>query len=340
MSSACRRPAPAATLLLATLVLVLAACAGAPARREAYDPAARAPQGAAGVPDRPAGFTLVSSQHYDDPMAGSTWRYAADSHPELLVDALVYPAAGIWPDDEAAGNALAAIMRSEIGATVEAGMYEAAEVIREGRIHVTRPDGELPGRHLRMALTKDGMELISHAHLFYLPPYTVKVRSTFPAYGNTSFDARLKSLVEAFVGGVAIDKAVLCRPLEVHVAPPGTTGWVAKDGADLVVAADAGEAVIADLLIESTRRALSSGCARAGSAGAVPAGNEQPPGPDPIRDAGAASVGRGTDIRADPPLASPALGPRTGPEAGSAPHSVGHDSGHRPLPLSSTAHPP
>lgn len=31
-----------------------------------------------------------------------------------------------------------------------------------------------------MALTRDGEELISHAHLFYLPPYTVKVRSTFP----------------------------------------------------------------------------------------------------------------------------------------------------------------
>lgn len=141
MSSACRRPAPAAPLALASLVLVLAACAGAPAKRGAHDPAARAPQGAVGVPDRPAGFALVSSQHYDDPLAGSTWRYAADSHPELLVDAFVYPA-GIWPDDESAGSDLAAIMRAEIEATVAAGMYDAAEVISEGRIRVTRPDGE------------------------------------------------------------------------------------------------------------------------------------------------------------------------------------------------------
>lgn len=315
MSSACRRAAPAALLALATLALALGACAGAPAKRDAYDPAARAPQGAVSVPDRPAGFALVSSQRYDDPRAGSTWRYAADSHPELLVDALVYPAAGIWPDDEAAGNDLAAIMRAEIEATVEAGMYEAAEVIREGRIHVTRPDGDLPGRHLRMALTKDGIGLISHAHLFYLPPYTVKVRSTFPAYGNTSFDARLKSLVEAFVGGIVVDQAVLCRPLEIHVAPPGTAGWVAKDGADLVVPGDAGGEAIGELMFEAARRALSSGCARAGSTGVVPDGAVQPPGPARTHGAEAGAAGRGTDARAGPP-ASPALG-------------HGHDRDHR-----------
>lgn len=306
MSFACRRTAPAAMLTLATLALALGACAGAPAKRDAYDPAARAPQGAVSVPDRPAGFALVSSQHYDDPMAGSTWRYAADSHPELLVDAFVYPA-GVWPDDEAAGNDLAAIMRAEIEATVDAGMYEAAEVIQEGRVRVTRPDGELPGRHLRMALTKDGNELISHAHLFYLPPYTVKVRSTFPAYGNTSFDARLKSLVEAFVGGVAIDRAVLCRQIEIHVAPPGTSGWVAKDGADVVVAGDAGEEAIGDLLFEAARRMLSSGCARAGRTGVVPDGTVQPPGPARTHGAEAGAAGRGTDTRSVPP-ARPARG--------------------------------
>lgn len=258
MSSACSyRPAALA------LALLLSACAAGPPDRTPtadQDPlVARAPQGAVKVPNHPAGFSLISRHDYPDPAAGSSWRYGADSHPELLVDTFVYPT-GVWPDAASAGDALAEAMRRDIEASVAAGLYEAVEVVESGRVRAKRPEGVLVGRHLRMVLRKDGNELISHAHLFYVPPYAVKVRSTFPAYGNRSFDARLKAVVDAFVADLRIDGAVLCRPVQVYVGPAGKPGWVALDGRDIIIDPDGNTEAVVELYLQAAKRDMDTDC--------------------------------------------------------------------------------
>lgn len=278
MSSACRRrPALAAAAgWLLPLVLLSACSAGAPVRGATQAPladpgpdpkVARAPQGAVQVPEHPAGFVLEDSRHFPDPADGSTWRYMADSHPDLRVDAYVYPG-GIWPDDVRAGDDLLARMRKEVDAAVEGGLYTLVEEPRRFRNRVAAPSGPVAGRHLRMVVSKDGTEYISYAHLFYLPPYTVKVRSTFPAYGNTTYDARLKALVQDFVAGLRIDPAVRCRPVELHLGPPGKAGWVGKDGRDIVVAPGSGDDDLLALARVAGQRARDAGCPVAGAGAA------------------------------------------------------------------------
>lgn len=288
MSSACRRaPLPAAAAWLLPLLLLSACNAGAPTRGAAQAPqaepapdpvVARAPQGAVQVPENPAGFELDGSHHYPDPAHGSAWRYVTDSHPDLRVDAYVYPG-GIWPDDARAGDALLAQMRGEVDAAVEGGLYTLLEEPRRFRNRVALPTGPVAGRHLRMVVSKDDAEYISYAHLFYLPPYTVKVRSTFPAYGNTSYDARLKALVQAFVGGLRIDPSVRCRPVKVHLGTPGKAGWVGKDGRDIVVQPGSGDDDLLALARVAEQRSRDAGCPVGGAATEAPSLSHVPDPP-------------------------------------------------------------
>lgn len=283
MSSGCsrgRRGGGGSAALVALLAGVLAGCAGgpppAPASPRSPHPDLRSPHVGVTVPRAAAGFELVKTQHYADPDLGSSWRYRTDSHPELWVDAYVY-VAGIWPDDEAATADLSAQMKRDVDAAVAAGTYSDVEMLGRMRPELSVRGSRLTGIHLRMAMHMDKVALISHAHLFYLPPYTVKFRSSFPAFGNSSFDARIGQLVPAFLAALQVDAAVRCRPVTLHGIAGGQPGWVSKDGRDIFAASGDGEMAWAKLAARSARLVAGSGCAPVPTASAAPSSSSLAP---------------------------------------------------------------
>lgn len=233
------RPAP---LVIAWLALLIGACAGRPPRDEPPAPLPILVHAGTTL----AGFDLADRKPDPDPYVGTRLRYQSRSHDELRTDVFVY-LAGIHPDADTAARDMAAAMGRDLQSASEQGLFEGLESLGERRHPASTRYGIQSGVHLRYALRRDGGEFISHAHLFYLPPYTVKFRSTFPAYGNTSFDAQIDELVSAFMADLAIDLSILCRrETTIHTSHHGVP-WVSLDGHD-IFAADPGAESAAALL--------------------------------------------------------------------------------------------
>jgi hypothetical protein len=249
-------------------MIALAGCASSPTPRGPPPPDLRSPHVGVTVPAAAAGFDLVGSSHYADADVGSSWRYRSPTHPELWVDAYVYRP-GIWPDDDSAIADLAAQMKQDVQAAVDQGLYSDVEMLNRLPLQVDVAGAPHAGLHLRMAMAMDGQAMISHAHLFYLPPYTVKFRSSFPAYGNTSFDDRIGQLVVAFLGGLKLDPAIRCRAIVAHRIAAGEAGWVSKDGRDVFVPAGLDQAALLKLTARATALAARAGCPRGGEAAPV-----------------------------------------------------------------------
>jgi hypothetical protein len=256
--------------VLALSVLALAGCATSPAPRAPAPPDVRSPHVGVTVPATAAGFDLVDTSHYAEADLGSSWRYRSPSHPELWVDAYVYRP-GIWSDDAGALADLSAQVKHDIQMAVDQGIYSDVEMLNRVPLQVDVAGVSLAGLHLRMAMTMDGQAMISHAHLFYLPPYTVKFRSSFPAYGNTSFDERIDQLVAAFLAGFKLDPAIRCRAIVAHRIAGGEPAWVSKDGRDMFVPAGLDETSLLKLTAHAAALAERAGCPRAAETAPVAA---------------------------------------------------------------------
>lgn len=261
--------------VLALSMIALAGCAGTPTPRgpppiEPGTPTAsvRSPHVGVTVPASVAGFDLVDASHYADADLGSSWRYRSPTHPELWVDAYVYRP-GIWPDDDSAIADLSAQLKQDVQAAEDQGFYSNVEMLNRLPLQVDVAGTPHAGLRLRMAMTMDGQAMISHAHLFYLPPYAVKFRSSFPAYGNTSFDDRIDQLVVAFLGGLKLDPAIRCRAIVAHRIAGGQTGWVSKDGRDVFVPPGLDQAALLKLTARASALAARAGCPQDGESAPI-----------------------------------------------------------------------
>jgi len=146
------------------------------------------------------GFEREGSVANPDPTAGVQTRYRSRSHEELVSDVFVYDG-GAFDSEEAALASYRESMRDDMREAQKVGIYELVDFIEdERRAYPARGCGRMTATWLRMRTTKRGRPaLISHAHLFYAPPFTIKFRSSFPANGNRSFDDEIERFVGEFI---------------------------------------------------------------------------------------------------------------------------------------------
>lgn len=242
------RPTTAA-LILAPLTLLLGACAS----RSIRDEAPRVVPIKVEYSTSLADFELTERTPDANPFIGDKLRYQSATHPELVTDVFVY-VAGIHPDADTAAGDMVAMMNHDLEQAQAQGLTSGLEFLGERRYAVTTRYGANDGVHLRYAFRRNNDGYISHAHLFYLPPYTIKFRSSFPWYGNTSFDEQIDALVPAFMADVAIDLSVLCRrDITVHGSHLDTP-WVSLDGHDLFLTQATSDEQIAQMIITAMQR--------------------------------------------------------------------------------------
>ncbi|HRQ64409.1 MAG TPA: hypothetical protein PKZ76_06040 [Xanthomonadaceae bacterium] len=216
-------------------------------------------------PQAVKGFAFERRLDDKDPRVGMQLRYVSDSHVELVSDVFVY-LGGIFADFDMAAEFLGREMLLSLEHAAEHGLYSDVELLDDARYTVTTRYGDNPGRHMRFAFRRDGEEYISHAHLFYMPPYSIKFRSTFPGSGNTSFDAELHRLAHAFMAEVEPAESIRCRKtVTIHGLPAGTQPWVSMDGLDVMLPVDGMAEHMPPYLLESMKRLNANLC------GATPA---------------------------------------------------------------------
>ncbi len=242
--------------LITLLAGMLTACASPPERTRKQAPLTIDIQ----VPETLGDFRFTEREAYEDIRTGEKRRFASATHPELTSDVFIF-VPGAWPDHASAIDALAGSTVNDLEIAQQQGLFSDLELLSSSPYKVVTHYDEIPGRHLRMAFKRNGQEQISHAHLFYLPPYSIKFRSTFPAYGNTSFDDQIDSLVRSFMADLRIGKATRCRrELNWHFAARGEPAWVSLDGMDIVTPQGMADDAIAAILLLSVDRQAKNFC--------------------------------------------------------------------------------
>ncbi len=212
------------------------------------------------VPDELPGFLLAHRKPDPDPRHGTQFRYSSHTHPELVSDVFVY-LGGIFPDHDTAAEGLRAEMTLSLEQAAEHGLMTDVEVMDDARYKVGTRYGDNSGIHLRFAMKRDGEEFISHAHLFYLPPYTIKFRSSFPGSGNRSFDEELHRLAQRFMAEVEIGEEIRCRSsITIHGLREGSKPWVSMDGLDVMLPVDELSETMVPLLLLSSARMKNNFC--------------------------------------------------------------------------------
>ena len=195
-------------LWLAGLVLA-GACASAPTAEVSSGAAASPPAGATPpavrLPPAVAGFTLVGRHNFEDPRAGSSFRYNGPD--SLYADVFVYPGPDLATN---CGVACATrVMQEEV---TQFEHTDLPEMLRRGNMQsysVQARENLLPdsaavwrlGARVQLTQQRTGRAERSEYYLYYLPRIRVKVRTTFVESGERAQLLRsfVRELIPALV---------------------------------------------------------------------------------------------------------------------------------------------
>lgn len=135
------------------------------------------------VPDSVAGFVLIHKEDYEDPSVGYLLRYSgADS---MYADVFVYPGPmlGTPCDTTVANDALSDQVtgfRDGFPTMIERHYVDSIAVTSDQMLVRGVDSPWCLGRHLTLAVIRDGQPQRSDFYLYALSGYFVKVRVTFP----------------------------------------------------------------------------------------------------------------------------------------------------------------
>ena len=135
------------------------------------------------IPDSVDGFGLIDQEKYEDPALGYRLRYSgADS---LYADVFVYPGPmlGTPCDTAVANNALSEQVtgfRDGFATMIERRYVDSITVTSDEILARGVDSPWCLGRHLTLAVIRDGKPQRSDFYLYALSGYFVKVRVTFP----------------------------------------------------------------------------------------------------------------------------------------------------------------
>jgi hypothetical protein len=157
------------------------------------------------VPRQLGPFTLARQQRYDDPSAGTMFRYLSPD--TVPVDVFLYPG----PDFDTGCPADCALeviaaetkgFRDGFPMMRERGYVDSIEVVSEDTLRPDPDDQWKLGRALRMRVVDEGRILRSDFVVWYLPTYRVKLRATYAdrepmrAYVRFFTDSLIGAIIE------------------------------------------------------------------------------------------------------------------------------------------------
>ena len=158
-----------------------------------------------GIPGQVAAFSLHSRRDYEDRALGTQLRYMGPD--SLFADVYVYPGPDFGPgcDSTCAADVFArelAQFTNDFPEMVRRQYYDSIAVAGESSLPPGPGRPWRLGRHLRLAVTRDGKPARSDFHLFYLPVYRVKVRVTYdPTPPRTqALEAFMRELMPLLTG--------------------------------------------------------------------------------------------------------------------------------------------
>lgn len=224
---------------LLALSLLLAGCAGNNTRD--------GDQGVLGdpvdiqYPQTVGDFSLVRDENNDDPVIGHILTYSSEDYEDLLVTVYVY-FQGYYPTVEDAIDTQAEQLLLEFDAAEEAEIYTLGDMLSSGDITLETVDMSFSGhRYFFEVTTSQGADALSLADIFFIAPYFVKVRASFPGIGNTSYQQQVEVFEQQLLPGLMVSERVRCdNRLTVTPSPDGTE-WVSVEGRFMLMDLDKAE---------------------------------------------------------------------------------------------------
>lgn len=179
-------------------------------------------------------FLLARNSNDDDPIIGHSLSYASSDYDDLIITVYAY-FAGLFPTIQAAIHTEARQIPLELEAAEQARLYMLGEMLSAQEIQLAAGDQTWAGfRHFFEVKNTAGAEILSIADIFYMAPYFVKVRASFPGIGNLSYQDQLLSFEQQLMTELAVSERIRCDKV-VTVRPSQNGEQWASLGGRLVV---------------------------------------------------------------------------------------------------------
>lgn len=258
-SSVCKYPICKYPVLSA-LVFLLNACAS-----QTHNTAEQLPI-IVNTPRQLAGFHLYQTEQHPHATTGRQISYRHDELGAALVDVFVYDG-GIYANPATAAMELAKLNDLLLTQAMQENIYHAAQRIHETQHHwpqqMSRGQASAASdlipvvSQLYEVTSHSGRKLLSYAFHYYLPPYSVKVRATFPGSGNRQFDTEIERMARELVLQLREDVTIRCeRNTTIHPIEAGASSWVSFDGHDIFVARESSDEAIETTMASGLRRMM------------------------------------------------------------------------------------
>jgi hypothetical protein len=160
------------------------------------------------IPARVGEFRMANRHDYEDPGLGVQLRYHGPD--SLIADVYVYPGPGFDGkcDSACALDHFAREVeqfRTDFPEMIRRRYYDSIAVVTESALAPGPGRPWLVGRHLQLAVKREGRAARSDFYLFYVPMYRVKVRLTYaPTSGRSqAIEGFMRDLMPRLVGSAA-----------------------------------------------------------------------------------------------------------------------------------------
>lgn len=238
------------------LCALLASCSASLPRLE-HDPLPALFPVHSAYPQQLPGFTLEQDQLAEDPYLGRSLRFSASQDADLQLRAYIY-LSGAFVDAQEALVFSAAQMRSELERAFAAGVYR-----QDGPISPL--SGLTPtSRGLRFSYQDAGVQYEGQLRVYFVDPFTVKVRVSCRAGCNASQQQMIAQFSQQFVAGVVPSKSVLCGSSVVTLPVPSGLSRVSSNGRVIFLSSETDNydpQTLAELQMLAARQRESQGCA-------------------------------------------------------------------------------
>ena len=215
--------------LLAFLVMLISGCAATEAKPTEDKNILREPVEII-YPQSLGDFTLVKDENNEDPVVGHALSYESEFHNDLVVTVYAY-FHGLFPSEDAAIEAQSKQLLLDFKAAEEANLYTVSDTLSSEIVTLDTNGKSLSGyRHFFKLTTPKGANMLSVADVYFLPPYFIKVRASFPTIGNLSYEQKIQNFEELLLSQLKVSERVRCEKQVIVTSADDGNEWVSVEG--------------------------------------------------------------------------------------------------------------